>query len=289
MRGELTTVAPLSFETGIKVESFAASADGALVYAGAREGGDIAQVGGKGAGTLLRLETATGAVKRLVQFNPSEHGAKLRGMILHSERLWFVMEERGDLSLNSGKGGGTIACYDLSTHTVTRVHTFDGALTGLKPKGLVRAGEDFYYVTEAGGAAGFGVFGVLRTGRSAEPLAEFSAALSARPDHCMTTHGRRVLIATELGGEGYLGGIVAWTLPRRASTAPALRISLLAGGRVQMRWSAEPGEFTLQGAPAVAHGAWEGVITQPRLEGDETVTELPVEAPLRFYRLIETP
>jgi hypothetical protein len=48
--GSVTSVAPLSLQLGIKVESLVASADGRLIYAGAREGGDAAELSGKGAG-----------------------------------------------------------------------------------------------------------------------------------------------------------------------------------------------------------------------------------------------
>jgi hypothetical protein len=56
--GSVRSVAPLSFELGIKVESLVASADGRIVYAVARKGGDAAELSRKGARSLLAIDVA---------------------------------------------------------------------------------------------------------------------------------------------------------------------------------------------------------------------------------------
>lgn len=283
--GELTTAVNLTFELGLKVESFAVSANGRTLYAGAREGGDAAEVGGKGAGTLLQLDTQSGEVNRLVAFKAAEHGAKLRGLTLHDHRLWFVMEEGGDLTLNSGKGGGTIACYDLDQGTLTRVHVFDGSTTGQKPKGLVRVGEDFYYVTEAGGAGGLGVFGVLRRGSTVEPLAELTAATGAKPDFILSVLGNRVVFTTELGGAGYLGNILAWPFAAQPATPATLQIARSADGRLRLIWSDPERAFVLQTTSALGLGVWQDWLGSPEVSGGQVAVELSPEAPTAFFRL----
>lgn len=283
--GELTTVVSLTFELGLKVESFAVGADGRTLYAGAREGGDAAEVGGKGAGTLLRLDTQSGEVTRLMAFKAGGHGAKLRGLTLHDHRLWFVMEEGGDLALNNGKGGGTVACYDLDQGTLTRVHAFDGVSTGQKPKGLVRAGEDFYFVTEAGGAGGLGVFGVLRRGATVEPLAELTAETGAKPDFFLSVLGNRVVFTTELGGAGYLGSILAWPLAAQPAAPATLQIARTADGRQRLIWSDPEGAFVLQTTAALGLGVWQNWPGSPEVSGGLRVVEMSPDAPTAFFRL----
>lgn len=78
--GMITSVTALSFELGFKVESLAASADGRTVFAGAREGGDVGELSGKGAGSLLAIDAASGQIRKLVAFQAGRHGAKLQGI-----------------------------------------------------------------------------------------------------------------------------------------------------------------------------------------------------------------
>lgn len=286
MTGVVSPVASLTFELGIKIESFVLHPDRTIFYAGAREGGDVGELAGKGAGTLLQVDPATGAITRLAVFKAAEHGAKLRGLTVHAGELWFVMEEGGDLSLNGGKGAGTICSYTIATGTLVRRHRFDGAATGLKPKGLVSAGGDLYFATEAGGAAGFGVFGRIVPGRSPEPLAEFSAELGAKPDHYLSVSGSRILFATELGAGGYLGGILGWTLPVKPMNAPVLRVSRLDGGRVRVTWPVAVSPTPeLQHASALTGSSWVNVPKPPALDGEEFAVEVEPAEPVSFWRL----
>lgn len=283
--GALTTIAHLRFEDGLKIESFAVSADGGTLYAGAREGGDAAEVGGKGAGALLRVDTTSGQVTRLVAFQAAAHGAKLRGLTLHQNRLWFVMEEGGDLTLNNGKGGGTIARYDLGQGTLERVHAFDGATTGLKPRGLARVGSDFYYVTEAGGAGGLGVLGVVRNGTTIEPLAGLTADTGAKPDFVLTRIGQQLVLTCELGGSGHLGTILAWSFAAQNVTPPALHWARTPDGRVRLSWPDAAGSFVLQMTAQPGSGVWENWSGTPEQTGERVAIELDPDLPAAFFRL----
>jgi len=283
--GELTSRVNLSFETGIKVESFAVSSDGATLYAAAREGGDAGQLAGKGAGTLLRLHTATGELTRLVVFQAAEHGAKPRGLTLHNDRLWVVMEEGGDLSLNSGKGGGTITYYDLSTGTLSRAHVFDGTPTGQKPKGLARVGDDFYFVTEAGGSSGYGVLGVLRQGTTVEALADLTAETGAKPDFFLTVLNNRIVFTTELGGAGSLGSILAWSFTSPPAALPMLLVTRTENGALRLSWPDPTGVFVLQWTPALGVGSWQDWPRTPELNQGLALVELAPDAAAAFFRL----
>jgi hypothetical protein len=282
--GSLTSVAPLSLELGIKVESLAASADGRTVFAGAREGGDAAELSGKGAGSLLAIDVATGQIRKLVTFQAARHGAKLRGLTFAGEALWFIQEEGGDLQLNQGKGGGTVGKFHLTTGDLTTVHVFDGGATGFKPKGFVKTGDDFYFATEGGGAGGMGVFGALKGGARPEVLAELSAATSTKPDNVMSVVGNRLYFATELGGAHFLGGVVAFDLPNKLS-APALSIARAAEGKVQVR---------IQGttvAPSVEsssdpRGPWNPLHVQPTAGADGWTFEIAPTVPAQFLRAV---
>lgn len=275
---------PLTFELGTKIEALAPDAAAGILYAGAREGGDATQVGGKGAGTLLRVDPTTGTLTRLVAFHAETHGAKLRGLTLYAGRLWFVMEEGGNLALNSGKGGGTLVSYDLADGTLTTHHVFDGAVTGFKPRALRAVGADLYVATESGGTGGLGVFGAWRQGRL-QPLAEFSAELGAKPDFTLTVWNHRLLVVTESGGPGFLGSILAWPLEgSEPAEAPALQIVRQAG-RVRLQWPASAGEFVLLASSTLAPAAWQPLEAPVAAEGTWHVVELPADAPQHFYRL----
>ncbi len=283
--GALSTVVQLNFELGSKVESLVAPPDGQVLYAGAREGGLATEAGGKGAGTLLRVDPRNGQVTRLVAFHAAAHGAKLRALTLHQNRLWFVMEEGGDQTLNNGKGGGAILRYDLEQDVLERVHVFDGATTGLKPKGLARVGNDFYYVTEAGGTGGLGVLGVVRNGTTVEAVAELTAETGAKPDFVLTPIGQRLVLTTELGGNGYLGTILAWSFAAQPITPPAMHWARTPDGHVRLSWPDAGGGFVLQWTAQPGAGAWEDWPGTPEPAGDWVAVGLAPDLPAAFFRL----
>jgi hypothetical protein len=280
----VTAVAPLNQVLGIKVESLAISADGLTVYAGAREGGEVAELSGKGAGSLLAVDVASGEVRQLLAFQAARHGAKLRGLTVSGDALWFIQEEGGNLGVNQGKGGGVVARYDPGTGTFTTVHVFDGGPTGFKPKGFAGAGGDFYFVTESGGTGGLGVFGVLRGGTEAEVIGELDATTSAKPDHVMSVVGGRIYFATELGGANYLGGIVAYAIPS-GGAQPSLAIERIAGGRVRVQVRAEAGENppVLESA-AGPEGPWQVLQTPLVAAPDGWTVELEASEATRVLR-----
>lgn len=282
--GAVTSVAPLSPDLGIKVEALAASADGRTVYAGAREGGDVSELSGKGAGSLIAVDVASGDVRRLVTFQAATHGAKLRGLTVFGDGLWFIQEEGGNLEVNQGKGGGVVARYDLGTGDFTTVHVFDNGPTGFKPKGFARAGGDFYFVTESGGTGGLGVFGVLRGGAEAEVIGELDATTSAKPDHAMSVVGNRVYFATELGGAHFLGGIVAYDIPA-AEGQPSLSIERLAGGRVRVRVQGqESATAPILESAADPEGPWQVLETPLVAAPDGWTVELEASDATRILR-----
>ncbi|MBI4663924.1 MAG: hypothetical protein HY735_34420 [Verrucomicrobia bacterium] len=279
----VATLSSLTLADGIKIESWAADPDTGLVYYGAREGGDITQLTGKGAGAIGRIDMGGGTVSKLVDLDFQNHGAKIRSLTFHAGKLWFVLEEGGDLSLENGKGGGAIANFDLATRTLTRLHVFSNA-TGFKPKGLVRAGNDFYVATEKGGAGGLGVLGVLRGGMSFESLAEFDATVGAKPDNYLRVAGQRIYLALELGTPGYLGGISAYELAAPMSSVPSLKISRLKE-KLHVSWPAAATGYVLQATSKLGSTEWWPVARPPLREEDQHVVEIELDGPAKFFRL----
>jgi len=274
----VSTLASLTLGDGVKIESWARDAAANLIYFGAREGGDPAQLAGKGAGTIGRINAATGAVAKLADLHGETHGAKLRGLTFHAGKLWFALEEGGDLAHEAGKGGGALASCDPATGQITRHHVFDGA-TGLKPRALVAAGEDLYFATEKGGLGGLGVFGALRGGARLEVVGEFDATIGAKPDFAMTVVGNRVYFTPELGAGGFLGGISAYEF-----AAPALAVSR-AGMKLRVAWPASAGGCVLQMSIALGSAAWQPVAAAPTFDGALQFIEIELSSPSGYFRL----
>jgi len=212
----VSTLRSLTPADGIKIESWAYDSSANVIYFGAREGGDLTQLAGKGAGAIGRIDVASGAVKKLGDFHYGNHGAKVRGLTFHAHRLWFLLEEGGNLNYETGKGGGVLASYNLTTGQITRHHVFDTA-TGLKPRTLVVVDSDLFFATEKGGTGGLGVFGALLGGERFELIGEFDAAIGAKPDFAMSVIGRCIYFTPELGTSGFLGGISAYEFPALAA------------------------------------------------------------------------
>lgn len=285
--GSVTSVAPLSLQLGIKVESLVASADGRLIYAGAREGGDAAELSGKGAGSLLAIDVAHGQIQTLVSFQSARHGAKLRGLTLSGDALWFIQEEGGDLQLNQGKGGGTVGKFSLTTGELTTVHVFDGGSTGLKPKGFAKAGSDFYFVTEGGGTGGLGVLGVMKGGGRPEILGELDATTSTKPDHVMSVVGDRLYFATELGGANYLGGIVAYDVPIE-QIVPTLSIARTVEGKLRVHVEAGTIALSLESAER-PRGPWQAIRVAPTSGSSGWDFEIEPTQVVQFLRAATAP
>lgn len=282
--GTVTTVASLTLADGIKVENLAVSADGQSVFAGAREGGDLAELAGKGAGSLFRVDVATGLLSKLVAFRNADHGAKLRGLTERAGLLWFCLEEGGDLTLNSGKGGGSLMRFDPATGTLTLVHVFDGAGTGVKPKGIVWLDDDLYFVTESGGAGNLGTFGRLRGSTVLEKLADLDATTSTKPDFALSAVGRRLYFTTELGGSGFLGAIVAYTAPGNAAP-PRLTIAAHPQGLV-LSWPDDAGTWAVESNDHLGGSGWTRETAPAAANATRTEVILPQSASGRFFRLV---
>lgn len=281
--GTVSTVADLSLADGIKVESLIYDESSQSVYLGAREGGDLTQLAGKGAGSLLKVAVSSGTLTKLADLQTAEHGAKIRGLHQHHGRLWFICEEGGDLSLNSGKGGGAVVSCDPATAALTREYVFDGLNVGLKPKGSLRVGDSLYIATEQGGATGLGSFSVLEDGKITF-LADFDSDVGAKPDHFLSQVGNRILIPTELGTPGFLGGIAAYELSA-VSVIPVLRIDV-SNHQATLSWSSTDSDaFQIEVSSELSAPAWNRVdATRTRL-GDQVQVTIDTGSTPSFFRL----
>ncbi len=132
----LQVAASFDLGTGVKFEALPVRVQGSVWYA-AREGGDLTQMAGKGAGAIGTVDLPTGTVTRRLALQAASHGAKIRAWVPFRGRLYYAAEEGGDLGLNTGKGFGGVGWYDPVSDTARLVFVCDGSGNGAKPRALV--------------------------------------------------------------------------------------------------------------------------------------------------------
>lgn len=270
----LAVIASFDQETGHKFEAPPVAFQGRIWYA-AREGGDLSQMSGKGAGVIGTLDLQQGRVESRLVLNAANHGAKIRALLPVGDKLYYAAEEGGDLTLNSGKGYGGIGCYDPQTGTARWILVCDGPINGAKPKALVHHRDQLYYLCAEGGSTGYGLIGRI-VNNNPELVATLDASTGAKAD-ALTVWQNRLFVTTELGAAHWFGGIA--TLPLSASVAPTLSWHHQQG-RLQLRWN-PPENWQLETAPTPT-GPWSPVETAEATSGSLSVE--PTD-PARFFRL----
>ncbi|MGA4645034.1 hypothetical protein ACPDIX_11230 [Limisphaera sp. 4302-co] len=270
----LTVVASFDQETGFKFEAPPVAFQGRIWYA-AREGGDLSQMSGKGAGAIGTIDLQQGRIERQLVLNAANHGAKIRALLPVGDKLYYAAEEGGDLTLNSGKGYGGIGCYDPQTGTGRWILVCDGPINGAKPKATVRHRDHLYYLCAEGGPTGYGLIGRIANDTS-EIVATFDASTGAKAE-ALTLWENRLFLVTELGAANWFGGIAALQLP--IPRQPVL-LWERQDGILQLRWTPSAA-WTLESAPTPS-GPWSPVETSGTESG--TLSVNPVE-PARFFRL----
>jgi len=278
--GQPVLVASLNTALGLKVEDLDFDPFTQTLYYGAREGGDLTQAGGKGAGSLGKVDVPTGSITHLLNFHNVNHGSKIRSLTWRAGKLWFALEEGADMTLFGGKGGGSLMCYDPANGTVTRVHIFDGANTGVKPRSFGLAQGEFYFCTEAGGANSYGAFGVLRNGTNVVKLSDLTAELGSKPDFYLSSIGNRIYFSAELGGSGFLGSILAYEL----DVPPRLAIGVGLNGNKRLTWPTSATGYVLISSPSL-QGPWETVDSSLRIENEQHWVEVESVLATEYFRL----
>ena len=250
--GGLATACSFTPATGLKPEARPVFLDGKL-YFGSREGGDLTQQGGKGAGTLGTLDLATGAIVKLLDLNATHHGARIKSLLPGDGRIYYTTDEGGDLTLNGGKGNGAMGFFDSATLAVTKLLTCNGTNTGTKPKCLVAIEDRVYFNCGEGGTNGCGAFYVVADGTNLSRIATLGVPFGNKSD-MLTLYGNRLFCATEQGCANWLGGISAFEVdvaPRELSVQSE-------GGRVSLAWAVLANDCVLESGPAL-DGEWRPV------------------------------
>lgn len=244
-----------SFHAGIgyKFETPPVLFNGVLYYA-AREGGDFTQAGGKGAGTIGRIDLATATAVKLLDLHATNHGAKIRHMIPYMGRLFFTAEEGGDLALNAGKGWGAISSFDPATTSITRHVVFDDLTNGRKPRSLLPVDDKLYFNCPEGGSTVYGTLGYLDPSLVAQIVATNNLEDGYKAE-ALVRDGSRLLFTSEFGCAGFNGGITAYELPQSAAVPPPAPAMAIAGGQLNLNWSSSASDFMLEFATTIT-GTW---------------------------------
>ena len=250
--GGLVTVASFSSATGIKPEAVPVFHDG-ILYFGGREGGDLTQQSGKGAGTIGTIDLATGFVAPLVALNATNHGSRIKALLPFGGRIYYTTDEGGDLSLNSGKGNGAMGCFDPDTLEMTKLFTCNGTTTGTKPKGLAAVEDRVYFNCGEGAANGCGAFYVVTDGTNVAMAATNDIPFGNKSDR-LTLYGNRLYCATEQGGGNWLGGISAFEI----DVAPRELAIASENGRLHVAWNVLANDCVLESCSALG-GEWRPV------------------------------
>lgn len=266
----LATVCSFTPATGTKPEARPVYYNG-LLYFGAREGGDLTQQGGKGAGTIGTMDLATGAITKLLDLNATNHGSRIKSLLPFGDRIYYATDEGGDLSLNSGKGSGAMGFFDPATLAVTQLLTCNGTTTGIKPKCLVAVEDRVLFNCGEGGTNGCGAFYAITDGTNLARIATLDVPFGNKSD-MLTLYGNRLFCATEQGCANWLGGISAFDV----DIAPRQLTIRSENGIQSLTWSSLANDCVLEYAPTPTN-AWQAV-AGPGLT--HAATDMP-----GFYRL----
>lgn len=269
----LVTVASFSSATGIKPEAVPVFSDGVL-YFGGREGGDLAQQSGKGAGTLGTIDLATGAIAKLVDLNATNHGSRIKALLPFNGRIYYTTDEGGDLTLNGGKGNGAVGVFDPATLGLAKLFTCNGTTTGTKPKGLVAVEDRVYFNCGEGAANGCGAFYVVTGETNVARIAVNDVPFGNKSDR-LTLYGNRLYCATEQGCGNWLGGISAFEV----DIAPRELAIAAENGQLHFAWDALANDHVLESC-TVLGGEW-----QPIAGPGRTNASLESAGRTAFFRL----
>jgi hypothetical protein len=271
-----SAVASFTTNSGIKFEAAPVVLNGTIYYA-AREGGDTTQLAGKGAGAIGKIDLTTGVITKLLNLHAADHGAKIKSLAAFNGHLYFAAEEGGDLSLNSGKGWGTLGWFDPTKNSATRFLVCDDATTGRKPRGLAAVEDLLYFNCGEGGPTTYGTFGLVTNGTNAVILGANTVEIGSKTD-VITSAGNLILFTTELGCANYLGGISAYQLPEIVTAIPPTLVARRVGRDLDLSWDDDT--YTLERCDNLDVGGWT-LVTNP---GTTSVT-FPATGASGFFRL----
>jgi uncharacterized repeat protein (TIGR03803 family) len=108
-------------------------------------------------GTLARIYLPTGEVQLVYDLIPSETGKEPRNTPIQvGEKLYFAVTEGGQ-----SDNLGTLLRFDLTSGNTEKIFDFVNATGGESRGDFLRVGNDLYFTTSKGGAAGVGTIAKL--------------------------------------------------------------------------------------------------------------------------------
>lgn len=112
--------------------------------------------GAYGYGTVFSVPVTGGSVTVLASFDGGDGDAPMGGLTLSGTTLYGTTSAGGNLSLNGGRGYGTVFSVPVTGGSPTLLAAFNGT-SGIAPQGnLTLSGGTLYGTTEIGGASGNG-------------------------------------------------------------------------------------------------------------------------------------
>ncbi|MGA2442318.1 MAG: choice-of-anchor tandem repeat GloVer-containing protein [Tepidisphaeraceae bacterium] len=142
----------------------------------------------------------------LANFSAGNGTNPYAGLAVVGNSLYGTTLDGGNLSLNYGKGGGTVFSVPITGGSPTTLALFNGN-NGISPYGsLTVVGNTLYGTTGGGGTGGDGtVFSLPITGGMPTTLANFNGNNGSDPTGHLTVVGNTLYGTTQYGGYGYSG------------------------------------------------------------------------------------
>lgn len=281
----VSVVANFNPERGVKTEAALVPMHDVVYYV-SKEGGNLDQHKGKGAGVIGKIDLVNKEISPLILLDESVHGFKVKGWHRgDDERLYYLAEEGGRMEQNDGKGSGVMGVFNPQEGSLTVLHAFDEFTSGVKPKGApLKIGDRLYYTTSEGGVLGFGTFGYVTTEGEVVVLADLDSFTGAKSESYLTHFSNRIYFPTELGGAHFLGTIVAYSLPYTEPVVPVLDINM-EGDKIHVTWSTTgaPGVYELQMASDFSLGEWHPV----EADNSGRFTLERANRSMSFFRLVQ--
>jgi uncharacterized delta-60 repeat protein len=223
--GEVFSV-PLAGGTPTVLASFD-NTDGGGPYAGLILSNNTlygtAQFGGAdGDGVVFSVPVTGGTPTVLASFDGADGNDPKCDLVLSNGILYGTTSLGGDLTVNSGSGGGTVFSLPVTGGTPTVLAAFNGADGSTPESGLAIVGNTLYGTTSAGGANGQGeVFSLPTSGGTPTPIVSFSGADGAVPYGALTIGAGGEIFGTTLEGGTFSG---FGTVFAYSTAAPAAKV-----------------------------------------------------------------
>jgi uncharacterized repeat protein (TIGR03803 family) len=161
-------------------------------------------------GTIYRVAVGTHTFSTLASFDGANGSYPLGGLSADSDgNLYGAAGGGGDLTLNAGRGFGTVYELPLGANVITKLATFNGSNGSFPYSRLIAdANGNLYGTTSQGGFDDWGtVFELEASTHTITPLASVATANGRRPFAGLTADAEGNLFGTTAGGGSLAGDV----------------------------------------------------------------------------------